>query len=102
MNSDVESNFVFKKSKFSKLLLKINKIKSLLILLFLFFKFPFTKKLSFFFLIFKYSESKFILLNSNKIYVIDAGKVVGEGNHESLIKSSDIYKNFYEKQIRKD
>tara|TARA_Y100001970_G_C14214229_1_gene848699 strand:+ start:404 stop:2143 length:1740 start_codon:yes stop_codon:yes gene_type:complete len=42
------------------------------------------------------------IINSNKIYVIDAGKVVGEGNHESLIKSSDIYKNFYEKQIRKD
>ena len=41
------------------------------------------------------------ILNSNKIYVIDKGKVAGSGNHEELIKSSDIYKNFYEKQIKK-
>ncbi len=41
------------------------------------------------------------ILNSNKIYVINKGKVVGSGNHEELIKSSDIYKNFYEKQIKK-
>ncbi len=42
------------------------------------------------------------ILNSDKIYVIDSGKVVGEGKHEDLIKNSTIYKNFYEKQIRKD
>ena len=41
------------------------------------------------------------ILNSDKIYVIDNGLVVGEGKHEELIKSSEIYKNFYEKQIRK-
>ena len=41
------------------------------------------------------------ILNSDKIYVIDNGKVAGEGKHEDLLKSSDIYKNFYEKQIRK-
>ncbi len=41
------------------------------------------------------------ILNSDKIYVIDHGKVVGEGIHEELLKSSDIYKNFYQKQIRK-
>ena len=41
------------------------------------------------------------ILNSDKIYVIDAGKVVGEGNHENLLKTSPIYKNFYEKQLRK-
>ena len=41
------------------------------------------------------------ILNSNKIFVINKGKVVGSGNHEELIKSSDIYKNFYEKQIKK-
>ena len=41
------------------------------------------------------------ILNSNKIYVIDKGKVAGSGNHEELIKNSDIYKNFYEKQIKK-
>ena len=41
------------------------------------------------------------ILNSNKIYVIDKGKVIGEGTHEELIKNSEVYKNFYEKQIQK-
>ena len=41
------------------------------------------------------------ILNSDKIYVIDHGKVVGEGKHDELLTSSDVYKNFYEKQIRK-
>ena len=41
------------------------------------------------------------ILNADKIYVIDKGKVMGEGKHEELLKTSDIYKNFYEKQIRK-
>ncbi len=41
------------------------------------------------------------ILNSDKIYVIDKGNVVGEGNHENLLISSDVYKNFYEKQIKK-
>ena len=42
------------------------------------------------------------ILNSDKIYVIDSGKVVGSGNHEKLLIDSPIYKNFYEKQLRKD
>lgn len=41
------------------------------------------------------------ILNSDKIYVIDKGDVVGEGNHENLLISSEVYKNFYEKQIKK-
>ncbi len=41
------------------------------------------------------------ILNSDKIYVIDKGIVVGEGRHEELLNSSNIYKNFYEKQIKK-
>ena len=41
------------------------------------------------------------ILNSNKIYVIDKGEVIGEGKHEELVKNSDVYKNFYEKQIQK-
>ena len=41
------------------------------------------------------------ILNSNKIYVIDYGKVTGEGKHDELLKNSEIYKNFYEKQIQK-
>jgi len=42
------------------------------------------------------------ILKSDKIYVIDNGLVVGEGNHSELLKKSEIYKNFYDKQIRKD
>ena len=42
------------------------------------------------------------ILNSDKIYVIDKGKVIGEGKHDELIKNSEIYKNFYEKQIQKN
>ncbi len=40
------------------------------------------------------------ILNSDNIYVIDSGKVVANGNHEELITSSSIYKNFYDKQIK--
>ena len=40
--------------------------------------------------------------NSKKIYVIDDGKIVADGNHENLLKNSKIYKNFYEKQLKKD
>ena len=42
------------------------------------------------------------IMNSNKIYVVDDGRIAAEGNHQKLIKSSEIYKNFYEKQLRKD
>ena len=41
------------------------------------------------------------ILNSDKIYVIDSGKVVGEGTHDELLVNSAVYKNFYEKQIKK-
>ncbi len=41
------------------------------------------------------------ILNSDKIYVVDKGKISAEGNHEVLLKSSNIYNNFYQKQIKK-
>ena len=41
------------------------------------------------------------ILNSDQIYIIDSGNVVANGQHEELLKNSDLYKNFYEKQIRK-
>ena len=41
------------------------------------------------------------ILNSSNIYVINSGKVIDSGNHDILIKKSEIYKNFYEKQIQK-
>ena len=42
------------------------------------------------------------ILNSNKIFVVDKGKIISSGNHEELLKNSVQYKNFYEKQIRKE
>ena len=42
------------------------------------------------------------ILNSDKIYVIDKGEVVGEGKHDDLLIQSNVYKNFYEKQIKKN
>ena len=41
------------------------------------------------------------ILNSNNIYVIDSGRVVESGQHDELMKKSDLYKKFYEKQIQK-
>ncbi len=41
------------------------------------------------------------VLNSDKIYVIESGKVVAEGTHKELLNSSSVYKNFYDKQISK-
>ena len=41
------------------------------------------------------------ILNSDKIYVIDNGQVVGEGKHNELLINSEIYKNFYDKQIKR-
>ena len=42
------------------------------------------------------------IINSNKIYVLEKGKVVAEGTHQFLLDNSDLYKNFYEKQIAKN
>ena len=42
------------------------------------------------------------ILNSDKIYVIDSGSIIDEGKHEELLANSKTYKNFYEKQIRRN
>ena len=42
------------------------------------------------------------IVNSKVIYVIDGGKVIAEGDHSSLLNRSEVYKNFYNKQLRKD
>ncbi len=41
------------------------------------------------------------ILNSNNIYVVDSGNIMASGSHDELLKSSVLYKNFYEKQIQK-
>ena len=41
------------------------------------------------------------ILSSDQIYIIDSGSVIANGKHDELLSSSDLYRNFYEKQIRK-
>ena len=40
------------------------------------------------------------ILNSDKIYVVDSGKILDSGKHEELLIQSKVYKNFYERQIK--
>ena len=42
------------------------------------------------------------ILNSNIIYVLDKGTVVDQGKHNDLLKHSEIYKNFYNRQIKEN
>ena len=42
------------------------------------------------------------ILNSDKIFVVENGKIISSGKHAELLASSTQYKNFYEKQIRKE
>ena len=41
------------------------------------------------------------ILSSDKIFVVEKGEILESGKHEELLKISNQYKNFYEKQIRK-
>ncbi len=41
------------------------------------------------------------ILNANKIYVIENGLILENGDHDELLNTSKTYKNFYEKQLRK-
>ena len=41
------------------------------------------------------------IVNSKKIYVVDKGEIVAEGSHKELLENSEIYKNFYNKQLKK-
>ncbi len=41
------------------------------------------------------------ILNSDKIFVVEGGKILASGKHEELLSNSEQYKNFYDKQIRK-
>ena len=42
------------------------------------------------------------VLNSDKIYVVDQGKIIDSGNHKDLLSSSGVYKNLYERQIKQN
>ena len=41
------------------------------------------------------------ILNANMIYVVKEGKIITNGSHDELLSNSEIYKNFYEKQLKK-
>ena len=41
------------------------------------------------------------ILSSDNIYVVDNGKIIDSGTHGDLLKKSLVYKNFYERQIKK-
>ena len=36
------------------------------------------------------------IIDADVIYVVEGGKIVGEGKHEELLKTNKIYKNLYE------
>ena len=42
------------------------------------------------------------ILNANQIYIVNDGQILENGTHEDLLKNSKIYKNFYEKQLKKN
>ena len=42
------------------------------------------------------------VINADKIIIISDGKIVASGNHEELIKTSKIYKDIYNSQIREE
>lgn len=39
------------------------------------------------------------IINSDRILIIDDGKIVGEGTHEELLNNNKIYKKLYESEI---
>ena len=38
--------------------------------------------------------------DADKILIMDGGKIVAMGNHEELLKTSDIYREIYESQTK--
>ena len=42
------------------------------------------------------------ILNSDKIFVIENGKLIASGKHEDLLIASPQYQSYYEKQIKKE
>ena len=41
------------------------------------------------------------ILNSDVIYVINKGEVIDHGKHDTLLETSETYKNFYKKQLKR-
>ena len=41
------------------------------------------------------------IVDSDKVLVLDNGKIVGQGKHDSLVKESELYSNLFKSQIEK-
>jgi ABC-type multidrug transport system, ATPase and permease components len=39
------------------------------------------------------------VINSDRILLLDDGKIIGEGSHKELLKNNEIYKNLYDKEL---
>ena len=42
------------------------------------------------------------ILSSDNIYVVDNGKIIDSGKHDDLLNNSEIYKNFYQRQLKQN
>ena len=42
------------------------------------------------------------IMSSDIIYVVENGEIAASGKHNNLLENSKIYKNFYEKQLKKN
>lgn len=40
------------------------------------------------------------VIDCDKIFVVDDGKIIAEGTHKYLLKTSKFYKNLYEKDLQ--
>lgn len=40
------------------------------------------------------------VIDSDKIFVVDEGKIIASGSHKELLKKCDFYKNLYEKDLQ--
>ena len=43
-----------------------------------------------------------IIMNADKIIVLDEGKMVGEGTHEQLLNSCEVYREIALSQLSKE
>ena len=41
------------------------------------------------------------IVDSDKVLVLDNGKIVGQGKHDSLLKESELYSNLFKSQVEK-
>ena len=41
------------------------------------------------------------VMSADRILVLDGGTIAAEGNHETLMKTSDIYRDIYDSQLKR-